>query len=350
VKDATAVAEDARRAAAERAVDAYMRPDRESASQVLAARDPQQLGKMHLFVTHVAQYHYAVVHAREAAELQLRVRKAAVEGLRSRSNQLAADAQSEVDEAARLRDRQAVVRGELDKRIHDLKDEATELAAQEATLTALISQRHAATAAADAAEAAVPVTEAPTTTAAPPSTATTTTAAPTTTGKPPPGVPTTARPTTTVAPTTTAKPGTTVPSTTPVTTPPTTRPPGFGKGIVAWPLTGPVTSGFGFRWGANHKGIDIGVPSGTPIHAAKAGVVFFSGEMTGYGNVILIDHGGGLVTLYAHQSKLIAAEGATVAQGETIGLVGSTGHSTGPHLHFEVRIYGTAYDPLAYLP
>jgi len=346
VKTAQDEAVAARKAAAERAVDAYMRPDRESASQVLAARDPQQFGKIHLFVTHVAQYNYAVVHHREAAELQLKVRVAEVEGVRGRARELTASAENDVTEAARLRDRQVVVREALDNRIADLKHESSELAAQEATLTALIAQREAATAAA-VPETVPPTTEAPattTSTAAP----TTTTTATTRPGPPASGVTTTVRPTTTTAaPTTTAKPGTTV-TTTPAPT--TTRPAGYGKGIVAWPLSGPVTSGFGFRWGANHKGIDIGVPSGTPIHAAKAGVVFFSGEMSGYGNVILIDHGSGLVTLYAHQSKLIAPSGASVAVGETIGLVGSTGHSTGPHLHFEVRINGVAYDPLAYLP
>ena len=87
-----------------------------------------------------------------------------------------------------------------------------------------------------------------------------------------------------------------------------------------------------------------------PIHAAADGTVFFSGVMDGYGNVILIDHGNGVVTLYAHQSQLIAGSGQRVARGEVIGLVGSTGHSTGPHLHFEVRVNGVAYDPLAYLP
>jgi murein DD-endopeptidase MepM/ murein hydrolase activator NlpD len=118
---------------------------------------------------------------------------------------------------------------------------------------------------------------------------------------------------------------------------------------LSWPVSGPVTSPYGPRWGTYHRGIDIGVGMGTPIAAAGSGTVFFSGEMSGYGNVVLIDHGNGMVTLYAHQSQLIATTGQYVSRGTTIGLVGSTGHSTGPHLHFEVRVGGNAVDPMGYL-
>jgi murein DD-endopeptidase MepM/ murein hydrolase activator NlpD len=116
-----------------------------------------------------------------------------------------------------------------------------------------------------------------------------------------------------------------------------------------WPTTGPVTSGFGWRWGRMHEGVDIGAPTGTPIVAAAAGTVIVSGWMGGYGNLVVIDHGGGLATAYAHQSSIAAGVGQAVAQGQVIGYVGSTGHSTGPHLHFEVRINGAAVDPLGYL-
>ena len=117
-----------------------------------------------------------------------------------------------------------------------------------------------------------------------------------------------------------------------------------------WPVRGPVTSGFGYRWGRLHAGIDIGAGTGTPIRAAKAGTVVFSGVMSGYGNVIIINHGGGFSTLYAHQSRLGARDGQQVSQGEVIGYVGSTGHSTGPHLHFETRVNGNPQDPRRYLP
>lgn len=122
-----------------------------------------------------------------------------------------------------------------------------------------------------------------------------------------------------------------------------------GSGL-AWPIRGSVTSGFGTRWGRLHAGIDIGAHTGTPIHAAKAGSVIFAGSMSGYGNVVIIDHGGGLSTLYAHQSRLGTNDGARVDQGQVIGYVGSTGHSTGPHLHFETRVSGSPQNPIRYLP
>jgi murein DD-endopeptidase MepM/ murein hydrolase activator NlpD len=115
-----------------------------------------------------------------------------------------------------------------------------------------------------------------------------------------------------------------------------------------WPVSGPVVSGFGMRWGRMHEGIDIAVGYGTPIHAAASGTVIFSGWMGGYGNFVIIDHGGGMATAYGHQSS-IAVGGGTVSQGQVIGYVGCTGHCFGPHLHFEVRINGSPVDPLGYL-
>ena len=115
-----------------------------------------------------------------------------------------------------------------------------------------------------------------------------------------------------------------------------------------WPVSGPVVSPFGWRWGRMHEGIDIGVGYGTPIAAAASGIVIYAGWMGGYGNLIIIDHGGGLATAYGHQSSF-AVGGGPVSQGQTIGYVGCTGHCFGPHLHFEVRVNGAAVDPLGYL-
>ena len=116
-----------------------------------------------------------------------------------------------------------------------------------------------------------------------------------------------------------------------------------------WPVQGPITSPFGMRWGRLHTGIDIGAPTGTPIHAAAAGTVVYCGWMEGYGNLVAIDHHNGLSTAYAHQSQIAASCGQDVAQGQVIGYVGCTGHCFGPHLHFEVRINGAPVDPLGYL-
>ena len=117
-----------------------------------------------------------------------------------------------------------------------------------------------------------------------------------------------------------------------------------------WPVSGPITSPFGMRWGTLHPGIDIGVPTGTPIHAAAAGTVIYCGWEEGYGNLVVIDHHNGLATAYAHQSRIAVSCGENVAQGEVIGYSGCTGFCTGPHVHFEVRVNGTPVDPLGYLP
>jgi murein DD-endopeptidase MepM/ murein hydrolase activator NlpD len=125
------------------------------------------------------------------------------------------------------------------------------------------------------------------------------------------------------------------------------RPPSSAGFI--WPTSGTLTSGFGWRWGRMHEGIDIAAPTGTPISASASGTVIHAGWMGGYGNLVVIDHGNGLATAYGHQSSIAVASGTYVSQGQTIGYVGSTGHSTGPHLHFEVRVNGSPVDPLGYL-
>jgi murein DD-endopeptidase MepM/ murein hydrolase activator NlpD len=114
-----------------------------------------------------------------------------------------------------------------------------------------------------------------------------------------------------------------------------------------WPVHGPVAQEFGHN---GHPGIDIDAPYGTPIHAAGNGVVIWAGWQGGYGNFVLIDHGGGLVTGYGHQSRIAVIRGQTVTQGQVIGYEGSTGHSTGPHVHFEVRVNNTPRNPRLFVP
>jgi murein DD-endopeptidase MepM/ murein hydrolase activator NlpD len=116
-----------------------------------------------------------------------------------------------------------------------------------------------------------------------------------------------------------------------------------------WPLSGPVVSPFGMRWGRMHEGIDISAGTGAPIAAAMAGTVISTGYMGGYGNLVVIDHGGGLATAYAHLSGYAVGAGQSVSQGQVVGYVGCTGHCYGPHVHFEVRVGGAAVDPLGYL-
>jgi murein DD-endopeptidase MepM/ murein hydrolase activator NlpD len=121
-----------------------------------------------------------------------------------------------------------------------------------------------------------------------------------------------------------------------------------GSGQFIWPVNGPITSGFGPRWGRMHEGIDISAPSGTPIRAAGSGGIVLAAYTGGYGNYTCISHGGGLSTCYGHQSSFARTSGS-ISQGSILGFVGSTGNSTGPHLHFEVRVGGQAVDPLGYL-
>jgi murein DD-endopeptidase MepM/ murein hydrolase activator NlpD len=116
-----------------------------------------------------------------------------------------------------------------------------------------------------------------------------------------------------------------------------------------WPCDGVVVSGFGMRWGRMHEGIDIGCAYGTPNRAAAAGTVIYAGWLGGYGNLVVVDHGNGLSTAYAHASSMLVSVRQSVSQGQTVSLVGSTGNSSGPHLHFEVRVNGVAVDPLPYL-
>lgn len=127
------------------------------------------------------------------------------------------------------------------------------------------------------------------------------------------------------------------------------------NGRFIWPCRGPITSPFGMRYHPifhvyrMHTGIDIGVPMGTPIHAAATGTVITAQYLKGYGNTVIIDHGGGVSTVYGHASKLLVSAGEHVNQGQTIALAGMTGYATGPHCHFEVRLRGKVQNPIGFL-
>lgn len=117
-----------------------------------------------------------------------------------------------------------------------------------------------------------------------------------------------------------------------------------------WPFRGNITSGYGRRWGRQHTGVDIDCRTGDTIVASKEGRVIASEWGGGYGNMVIVDHGGGYATLYAHLSRRYVAEGSRVSQRESLGACGTTGNSTGDHLHFEVRVGGEPRNPMNYLP
>jgi len=132
--------------------------------------------------------------------------------------------------------------------------------------------------------------------------------------------------------------------------PPLPAPPAAVSAGFIWPVNGTLNSRFGPRWGSFHSGIDLGVGYGTEVAAAASGqVVLASYSGYGYGNYVIVRHGDGSETVYAHLSSIWVSLGQYVGQGEIIGAVGCTGWCTGPHLHFEVRIGGSPVDPLAYL-
>jgi murein DD-endopeptidase MepM/ murein hydrolase activator NlpD len=127
------------------------------------------------------------------------------------------------------------------------------------------------------------------------------------------------------------------------------------KGM-SWPTSGKVTSGYGWRthpiFGTRrfHAGIDIGAPTGQAVVAAGGGKIVFAGPKSGYGNTVIVYHGGGIATLYGHLSSIAAGQGATIVRGGRIAAVGCTGYCTGPHLHFEVRVNGDPVNPAGWLP
>ena len=122
-----------------------------------------------------------------------------------------------------------------------------------------------------------------------------------------------------------------------------------GSGGLIWPVNGTVSSPFGTRWGRLHAGVDIPVPVGTPVRASQSGNVIIAGPTGGYGNYVCIAHAGSMSTCYAHNTSIAVSQGQSVKQGQVIAQSGNTGNSTGPHVHFEVRMSGSPVDPMGYL-
>jgi murein DD-endopeptidase MepM/ murein hydrolase activator NlpD len=127
-------------------------------------------------------------------------------------------------------------------------------------------------------------------------------------------------------------------------------PPEIAAETFLWPVQGSINSGFGARGASFHDGIDIAAAEGTPILAVDGGEVIYSDQLRGYGNIVIIRHASGLVSVYAHNQINLVRDGAKVERGDVVGKVGSTGRVTGPHLHFEIRKNNAAQNPLRYLP
>ncbi|HEY4408347.1 MAG TPA: peptidoglycan DD-metalloendopeptidase family protein [Acidimicrobiia bacterium] len=282
-----------------RAVMAYMtgqgRPldDLALAGQLLSiGTDLTDAARRTEIVKGVSQQDNDAYTALQETQHKLARDEVALTAARDRARQRSHDADTAVAAVAQLKKDQEAAKTVLDQRIADLTSEADALAAEQSQLEDLIAQRQAALEAARRARAAV--------------------------GN---GL---------------------------------SRLPSTGDGVspsgFVWPLQGVLTSGFGPRWGRMHTGIDIAAPAGTPIHAAKAGEVIYAGWLNGYGNTVIVDHGDGIATLYGHQSRLGSAEGQQLNQGDVLGFVGSTGHSTGNHCHFEIRINTKPVNPRPYLP
>ncbi|HUF33621.1 MAG TPA: peptidoglycan DD-metalloendopeptidase family protein [Acidimicrobiales bacterium] len=260
---------------------------------------------------------------------QLREAEEDLVAQRAQTERAAAAAAARRDEVATTltdledsRAQQAEVKAALDERIQDFRREADQLSAQEEELTRIIAERAAEqrrleeerlAAQRTAAKSAADRAAAERRRSAPPARG----------GEPAPA---------------------------PAPTPRQESAPSSSGARLIWPTSGRVTSEFGTRWGRQHAGIDIGAPTGTAIRAGADGTVFFTGWMSGYGHTVIIDHGGGFTTLYAHQSSIVARNGTRVSQGQLIGYVGNTGRSTGPHLHLETRVNGAARNPRNYLP
>ncbi len=275
-----------------RAVASYVRPQSTAFSELSESKDVPEAGRRQSLLAQVASNDVeAIDRLRKALDDHAFARKTA-----EAAQKLAVERRKAVEDHLRGLQQnlseQARLEAALNKRVAEVRAEVDALAAEESSITAIIAAGEARA----AAELRAAAARAPRAAVAPPADA----------GR-------------------------------------------VSSGGLVWPTQGRVTSEYGSRWGRLHAGIDIAAPTGTRIVAAKAGVVIHAGWMGGYGNAVIVNHGDGLSTLYGHQSRIAIGNGASVGQGELLGYVGSTGNSTGPHLHFETRVGGSAQNPRRYL-
>ncbi|MEZ5144290.1 MAG: peptidoglycan DD-metalloendopeptidase family protein [Acidimicrobiales bacterium] len=329
-----------------RAVDLYVDPAGQTkmADDLLAGDDLTETERRRALVAVATGHDADTMDRYGAAKATLDEQRHTADQARGQAQTQRQEVEARVEDLRTARQQQADLKAALDRRIASYQAETSQLAAEDAALGALIRQRQAEAAAAAQAQAAQAAQAAQQAAAAPSTTAAAggpgTSAAPGTTG-----------PAGTAAPGSSAPAGTAAPGPAPTTGAPAPAPPPTSRpGRLIFPTSGTVTSEYGMRWGRLHAGLDISAPIGTPIVAAAGGTVIFAGwNGGGYGNLVVIDHGGGLSTAYAHQSRVAASVGQRVSAGQVIGYVGSTGSSTGPHLHFETRENGNAVNPRRYL-
>lgn len=299
------------------AVESFVAPGDGGFHEVLQSGDPAEAVRRQAFVDQVVAIDTDIVDRLGAAEEDQEIARRAAEAAQAKAEERKAATVQHLTALEGSLAEQARLKGAVEDRRSEVLAEIEGLAAAEAELTALIDRRiaeAAAKAAADAARASA--TAAAKARASAPAPAS---SGPSSSGGSSSG------PATLTAAASSGGSG--------------------GSGGCGWPASGPVTSGFGTRWGRLHAGIDIGAPTGAPIRAARSGTVVVAGRQGGYGNTVVIDHGGGMTTLYAHQSRLATSQGRQVGQGELIGYVGTSGSSTGPHLHFETRYDGSPRNP-----
>lgn len=313
-----------------RAVEAYVHPNGklDTAEEALRTDDFTGAERKAELLNAATGHDVDVQDEFRAAKALLESQRNAAAGAEVEAQRREADADAQVQQVQVAKDEKDRMKAALDIRIANLQAEVGALAAEDERLTQMILAAQA------AAEAPVLAAEVAGVTAgaAGPSGSATTLA---------PGSPTTGG---------AAAPGGS-PTTRPAVVAPAAPAPAPGNvGRLSWPTSGSVTSGFGPRWGTFHSGIDIAAPAGTPTFAAAAGTVISAGfNGGGYGNLVLVDHGGGMVTAYAHHSSIVVSAGQQVSRGQQLGGVGCTGSCTGDHLHFEVRINGSAQNPMSHL-
>jgi murein DD-endopeptidase MepM/ murein hydrolase activator NlpD len=339
----------------ERAVSEFKNPPSFDVDAFLQSSDVAQVARNRSLLGAVAGNDADVVALLRQAEEDLVLQRQETERAATAAAERRDAAAAKLTELEASRAQQAEVKAALELRIQDFTQEADALSAQERELTRIIEERAAEQrrleeerrAAAAAAEAQRVATDRASAAAARQAAERAAAAERTAAAErrraatpPPTSAPAPARGGQSAPP----------PAAAPAPSSDASPAPASSGARLVWPTAGRVTSEFGPRWGRQHAGIDIGASTGTPIRAGADGTVFFSGWMNGYGNTVIIDHGGGFTTLYAHQSSIVARSGTRVSQGQLIGYVGSTGQSTGPHLHLETRVNGAARNPRAYLP